>query len=272
MSSGSSRQMRRTGSQFLILAVVLLTLVGCSAGGPSEASPTTSVSTPAPTMVPPQQYCTGVQVPAGAEQRPLTAPDGSVINTVWLGSGTTAAVLLHQTDSSGLCGMLFYAAYLADHGIRSVAIDLCGYTQSFCQVSSQQDPITQVQLVSDALRGTGARRITLVGASMGGSLAVAAAAPIKADAVVDLSGPATFNSLDIKINAPTVTMPILIAFGKATDPRDLSTVRAHLAAMPTRRKQLVVLDEGHGVELLRETGSTRLSPLAGKVLAWVRGG
>ena len=69
---------------------------------------------------------TGVSVPNGVEQRPLTAPDGSVINTVWLGSGSTAAVLLHQTDGNGLCGMLFYASYLADHGIRSVAIDLCG--------------------------------------------------------------------------------------------------------------------------------------------------
>jgi dienelactone hydrolase len=223
-------------------------------------------------MVPPQQYCTGVQVPSGVEQRPLTAPDGSVINTVWLGSGATAAVLLHQTDGNGLCGMLFYASYLADHGIRAVAIDLCGYSKSFCQVSSQEDPVGQVTLATDALRAGGARRITLVGASMGGALAVAAAGPAKADAVVDLSGPVQFNGLDIKTNAPSVTMPILIAFGKATDPDDLAAVRAQLPAMPTRRKQLIVLNEGHGVELLRETGSTKLSPLAGKVLSWVRGG
>jgi dienelactone hydrolase len=164
------------------------------------------------------------------------------------------------------------ASYLADHGIRTVALDLCGYGQSFCQVSSQEDPVSQVNLAIDALRDDGARRITLVGASMGGSLAVAAASATKADAVVDLSGPARFDSLDIKTNAPTLTMPILIAFGKATDPDDLAAVRAELAAMPTQRKQLVVLDEGHGVELLREPGSTKLSPLAEKVLAWVRSG
>jgi hypothetical protein len=64
----------------------------------------------------------------------------------------------------------------------------------------------------------------------------------------------------------------LIAFGQATDPDDLAAVRAQLPTMPTRRKRLVVLDEGHGVELLQETGSTKLSPLAGKVLDWVRGG
>jgi hypothetical protein len=33
-----------------------------------------------------------------------------------------------------------------------------------------------------------------------------------------------------------------------------------------------VLDQGHGVELLRETGSIDLSPLAGEVLGWVRSG
>jgi alpha/beta hydrolase fold len=255
-----------------IAAIVLLSLVGCSGGGPSAASPSASVVMSVPTMVPPQQYCTGVQIPSGVEQRPLTAPDGSVINTVWLGSGTTAAVLLHQTDSNGLCGMLFYASYLADHEIRTVAIDLCGYSQSFCQLSSQENPVSQVKLVTDALRAGGARRITLIGASMGGSLAVAAASPTKADAVVDLSGPARFNSFDIKINAPTVTMPILIVFGKATDPDDLAAVRAQLPAMPTRRKQLVIVDQGHGVELLRERGSTELSPLAGKVLDSVRSG
>jgi hypothetical protein len=50
---------------------------------------------------------------------------------------------------------------------------------------------------------------------------------------------------DIKTNAPTVIMPILIAFGKVTDADDLAAVRAQLPAMSTQRKQLVVLDEGH---------------------------
>ena len=129
-----------------------------------------------------------------------------------------------------------------------------------------------MKLATDALRAAGARRITLVGASMGGSLAVAAAAPTKVDAVIDLSGLARFNSSDIRANAPSVTMPILIAFGKATDPDDLAAVRAQLPAMPTRRKQLVVLGQGHGVELLRETDTTKPSTLAGKVLSWVRSG
>jgi hypothetical protein len=264
-----SRRPRLDRSRLVILVVALLGF-GCSSGGLSAASPSASMS--APSMAPPHQYCTGVQVPSRVEQRPLTAPDGSVINTVWLGSGSTAAVLLHQTDTNGLCGMLFYASYLADHGIRSVAIDLCGYSQSFCQVSSHENPVGQVKLITDTLRADGARRITLVGASMGGSLAVAAASPTNADAVVDLSGPARFNSFDIKANAPTVTMPILIAFGKVTDADDLAAVRAQLPAMPTRRKQPVVLDEGHGVELLREIGSSKLSPLARKVLEWVRSG
>jgi hypothetical protein len=67
-------------------------------------------------------------------------------------------------------------------------------------------------------------------------------------------------------------MPILIAFGKETDPDDLAAVRAQLPVMATRRRQLVVLDQGHGVELLRESGSSKLSPLASKALDLVRSG
>lgn len=57
-------------------------------------------------------------------------------------------------------------------------------------------------------------------------------AGVDADAVVDLSGPARFNSFDIKTNAPAVTMPIFIAFGKRTDLDDLAAVRAQLPARP----------------------------------------
>jgi hypothetical protein len=92
------RRMHLDGSRLVVLVVVLLGLVGCSAGGLSAESPSASMS--APSMAPPQQYCTGVQVPSGVEQRPLTAADGSGINTVWLGSGSTAALLLHQTDGN----------------------------------------------------------------------------------------------------------------------------------------------------------------------------
>jgi hypothetical protein len=53
--------------------------------------------------------------------------------TVWTGDAGYP-IEPDDTDGNGLCGMLFYASYLANHGIRSVAIDLCGYSQSYCQL------------------------------------------------------------------------------------------------------------------------------------------
>jgi pimeloyl-ACP methyl ester carboxylesterase len=259
----------------LLVVTSLLAVGACSASAPrpvvEEPGGTPAVSTPSgPSFRAPQDYCSGVPVPAGAQQRVVTAPEGSAINTVWLGSGPRTAVLLHQTDGNGLCGMLFYAAYLAAHGVRTVSMDLCGYGQSFCQLPGQQDPILAVTAVVDALRADGARRVALVGASMGGSLAVHAGARVGADVVVDLSGPASFNTSDIKQDAPTITMPILIAFGKATDPTDLKAVQSELAAMPTTKKQLVRYPAGHGVDLLLDPETRHLTPLAGKVLSWVQ--
>ena len=221
-------------------------------------------------MTPPAQYCTGVHVPEGLEHQVLTAPDGSMINTAWLGSGSTAAVLLHQTDNNGLCGFLSYAGFLADQQVRVVAIDMCGYSQSFCQLDSLNDPSLQIKLVSDLLREEGAERITLVGASMGGSVAVTAGAKVQADAIVDLSGPADFNTSHISTDAPTVTMPALIAFGETTDPADLAAVKAEFDAMPTTTKKLVTVDSGHGLELLHKQDSEELTPLAHQVLTWIR--
>lgn len=253
-----------------LLAAVVLGLVGCAPPAPTPTDLPAAPATPVASMAPPQQVCTGVDIPPGVEQRVLTSSDGSSINTAWLGSGRTVAVLLHQTDGNGLCGMLFYADYLAKRGIRAVAVDLCGYSQSFCQLPFQDDPVRQVELVSDAVRAEGAGRVVLVGASMGGSLAVAAAGRVDADAVVDLSGPAQFNNLDVADDAASITMPIMVAFGKATDPADLAAVRAQLPAMPTTAKRVVVLPQGHGVELLRGADGTGFSPLARQVLDLVR--
>jgi hypothetical protein len=180
---------------------------------PTSAAPTELT---APTPIPLDRACTG-EVPPGIEQRSLSATDGSLINTGWLGSGDTAAVLLHQTDGHGLCGFLFYADYLAEQGVRVVAMDLCGYGQSFCVGRPlEQDPASQVKVVTDAVRAEGARRVVLVGASMGGSVSLTAAKAAEADAIVDISGPAEFGTSSVTDDAANVTMPALFAFS-ATD-------------------------------------------------------
>ena len=184
-----------------------LLLLGAAACGGGDPAPATSSAAPTelavPTPISIDQACTG-EVPSGVEQRSLTATDGSLINTGWLGSGDTSAVLLHQTDGYGLCGFLFYAGYLAKHGVGVVAMDLCGYGQSFCVGRPLgNDPAGQVKVVTDAVRADGATRVVLVGASMGGSVSLTAAKAVEADAIVDLSGPAVFERSSVPLTPPT---------------------------------------------------------------------
>jgi dienelactone hydrolase len=248
-----------------------LLTTGACAGNLSE--PTVSSAAPTelavPTPMPLDRACSG-EMPPGIEQRSLTAADGSFINTGWLGSGDTAAVLLHQTDGYGLCGFLFYADYLAQQGVRVVAMDLCGYGQSFCLGKPLgDDPAGQVKVVTDAVRAEGATRVVLVGASMGGSVSLTAAKAVEADAIVDLSGPAVFEKSSVTDDAGNVTMPALFAYSY-NDRSDLDAVREALPSMPSKKKEFLTYEVGHGYELLRDSASLELTPLAGRVLGWVR--
>jgi hypothetical protein len=255
----------------LVAGAALLASAACA---PEASQPGTSPSAPTelaePTPAPMNRACAG-KIPSGIEQRSLRAADGSLINTGWLGSGDTAAVLLHQTDGYGLCGFLFYADYLAKHNVRVVGMDLCGYGQTFCATALADDPAAQVKLVTDAVRADGATRVVLVGASMGGSVSLTAAKAAEADAIVDLSGPAEFQQSSLSADAGNVTMPALFAFS-GTDRDDLEAVRKALPRMPSTKKELLSYKTGHGYELLRDPTTLQMTPLATRVLRWVTEG
>lgn len=259
---------------------VVLAIAGCGSDASPESTGTKATETKAtgtasaeasstvPTQVPIQESCRGgTPPPASIRQRRIDGPGGTIINTAWLGKGSTAAVLLHQTDGNGLCGFLFYADFLARQGIQVVMMDFCGYGQSICETPPAA-PV-QVKLVTDAARAAGARKVVLVGASMGGSTAVSAARITAADGIVDLSGPAEFGNSAIAKDAANVTMPALFAFS-GTDPADRAAVRAQLPKMPTKRKVFLSYDLGHGYDLLRDTLTGELGPLAGRVATFVK--
>ena len=260
-------------SRFTYLVALLtsvLLLAACAGRGGEPANPASPTELAVPTPIPLDRACT-VEVPSGIEQRVLPAADGSLINTGWLGSGDTTAVLLHQTDGYGLCGFLFYADYLSRRGVHVVAMDLCGYGQSFCvEKPLADDPAGQVKVVTDAVRAAGATRVVLVGASMGGSVSLTAVRVADADAVVDLSGPAEFEHSSLSADAGNVTMPALFAYSN-TDPGDLSAVRKALPRMPSKKKEFLTYDTGHGYELLRDPMTLEFTPLAKRALGWVKG-
>lgn len=176
----------------------------------------------------------------------LTA-SGETLEGLTLGTGAVGIVMVHQLDED-LCQWKPYAQHLAKLGYRVLI-----FTEG-------ADPPAGVVAAAAELRHEGASRILLVGASIGGTTVLAAAALVKPPvaAVVDLSGPAELNGVDAGSVVPHLTMPILFAVGTydvgfVQDTKDLDK-----AATRSRGHQLLLVASGsHGVDLV--TGHTQTS-------------
>ena len=139
-------------------AAAAFVLAGCSSTAQTPPQPSAS-----------QQARQARIVRAGADeclddehQKKLVqyAPDGLGYLT---GTGDTAVVLMHQSDG-GLCQWTWYADGLTAKGMRGFAIDV--------KRASVDDAVGAVEY----LRSQGVKTVYLVGASMGGTIALATAA------------------------------------------------------------------------------------------------
>ena len=241
-----------------------------------QGQPTATASTTAPEPTPSTalgRRCGRPDVPARLLR--LAGPGGNTLDAAEVGAGPTVAVFVHETGGAGLCGFWPYAVWLADRGVRSVLLDLCGYGESRCDLGARfaGDPVAQTGLAVTWARAHGAHRVTLVGASMGGTVATVAARPLHASAVVDLSGPVEFIGLDTAKAAPGLDMPTLMVAADNDPDTDAGRLRAALAAAPARHKRFVTVDAGHGWDTLAagpfpEDG---FSPVADVVRRWVLG-
>ena len=126
------------------------------------------------------------------------------------------------------------------------------------------------------LRRRGVQRIALVGASMGGAIAVVAAARLHPVALVDLSGERDTTGLtpgidpDAAAAAAGVTAPALFAVAHGDRYVPVSDMRAVARRTRSAVKRVIVLpaSAGHGWDML--LGTTReWSPLAATVAAFV---
>jgi dienelactone hydrolase len=285
----------------LAVAVVVLALAaacssgsgGSAAGGPrspgSSTSPTAtgSSATPGDTATPaydpgPWRPLRGLgrcgpQPPRLAHQRFAAAVvrgPGLVLPAVTAGRGRTVAVLLHQTNGNGFCGWLSFAQRVAQvPGQTALAVDLCGYGESDCAEGSTTigRQVAQVRAAIGYARDRlGARRVVLVGASMGGSLAVLAAArDRRVDAVVDLSGPEEWGGAAVHRHGAELRAPLLVAMSDRERPVEIQSARALVDAAPPG-SAFVGAESGHGYELL-EAADGRPTPISDQVLARIAG-
>ena len=256
-----------------LLAVVLVAVAGCGGGShPVARKRAESTATAAPASAA-DRRCTEPGVRAQAVR--FRTRDGVMLSGAVVGSGPVGAVLIHEYPRD-YCGWLPYSGYLSRHGVRALLFDLRCFGRSPCP-GGRGHAIADVAAAMAELRRRGARRVALVGASMGGAIAVVAAARLHPAAVVDLSGERDTTGLTPGIDADAgaaahgVTAPALFAVARGdryVPVDDMRAVARHVRSA-TRRMIVLPAAAGHGWDLLFGT-ATEWSPLAATVAAFIR--
>jgi pimeloyl-ACP methyl ester carboxylesterase len=256
-----------------LLAALLVAVAGC--GGDSHpavhkrAAPTAAAAPASPAKRP----CGEPGVRAQAVR--FRTSDGVTLSGAVAGSGPVGAVLIHEYPRDS-CGWWPYAGYLSRHGVRALLFDLRCFGRSACP-DGRGHAIADVSAAMAELRRRGARRVALVGASMGGAIAVVAAARLHPAAVIDLSGERDTTGLTPGIDADAgaaahrVTAPALFAVARGDRYVPVADMRAVARGVRSATRRLIVLPAvaGHGWDLMFGT-ATEWSPLAATVAAFIR--
>jgi alpha-beta hydrolase superfamily lysophospholipase len=166
-----------------------------------------------------------------------------------LGRGRTGVVFAHQV-AGDRCQWLPFARELAGKGYRSLVFDMRGYGAS--AGIANVNPHLDVAAAAAELRRRGARRILLVGASMGGT-GVVGAAPLVRPVIaglVELSAPTGFGGVNALTAARRSKSPALFIAGR--DDGDFAAAsRALYRASAARDKTLLIAPTSwHGVDLV----------------------
>jgi pimeloyl-ACP methyl ester carboxylesterase len=270
----------------LVVAVAVLA-AGCSGNSSNGGQPArsngqaTTVTTLAP-LVQPSSRCGAPDVNAAVLRFP--AADGTQLDGVLVGSGPAGVVLLHQHPAD-LCGFWPYAVYLSKRGLQALAIDLRCYGESACPQAddAKSRVVDDVAGAVAALRAHGAKRIALVGASMGATTALLAGAALRPPvaAVVSLSTGkfdlatilGSSKTLDTYSAAKRLAVPVLLAVARDDPNVPVEQVQALYRMAPARDKQLAILGGSstglHGWDLLGGTNGASFTPFAAKVAGFV---
>jgi dienelactone hydrolase len=156
------------------------------------------------------------------------------------------------------CGFWPYAVKLSHGGIRSLLFNLRCFGESACpQGARHARPVSDVSGAVEEIQRLGARRVVLVGASLGGAVVIQAGAAIRplVAGVVDLSGELNLGNLlgshshlDAGAAAPRVIRPTLLAVARGDRYTPISDMKILYKRLGTSDKRLIVepFTYGHG--------------------------
>ena len=216
---------------WMVIAVVAVVVVGCSGRVPR------------------------VDI-SGSRAVSFTSSDGVELEGRLFGEGTSAVVLSHMRPADQTSWFAF-AARLADAGYLVLTYDFRGYCPGRgggCSAGQLdvaaiwQDVLGAIEFVRDR----GATRVSLVGASMGGtaSLVAASRADIDVRAVISLSAPTSIEGLVVDpavLSNVTAAKLFIAGVGDASAARDAQTL---VDQSPLPKRLVIVPADDHGTDLL----------------------
>ncbi len=184
------------------------------------------------------------------------AADGTRLVGHRFGSGRVAVVLAHESRG-WLCEWVPYAKRLAARGYLAFPFDFRGYGESQTHPASNARLDLDVAAAAKTVRGLGAKKVFLVGASIGGSAALRAAADSRppVNGVVSVSGAADL--VDAIAAVKRLRVPALFVAGRF-DPDFAAEARRLYVATASKDKKLTIVARGeHGSLLVAADANVR---------------
>src|SRR3990172_448369 len=186
-----------------MLILVCVVMIGaCTSAATTTKPPDVPTAIPAAQAIPPTTALEATQPPtaepiaeAGPREVSFQTEDGVTLSGTLFGVGGVGVVLSHMRPVDQTSWHAF-AQTLADNGYLALAYDFRGYGKSEGpQALGLID--RDVRAAVDFLRSQGAGRVVLIGASMGGTASAKVAAVVGDDGLVVLSGPQSFEGLNV---------------------------------------------------------------------------
>jgi len=217
----------------LLLPIVIA--AACSGKG---SSPATAASAP------PVNEGSGTST-GGPSPVAFTTADGETLEAVRIGSGDRWVVLAHMRPAD-MNSWAKFAATVASRGATALYFNFRGYGHSTGDGFSVAVDVTAAV---DYALSQGAAGVSVVGASMGGTGALAAAAERPLLAVATLSAPAEFEGTNALEAMPRVSAPLLVAAAEADRPYAAQAGLLVDAAGGDDAELLILSGAAHGTNL-----------------------
>jgi len=232
----------------LVAAAAVSLLAGC---GDAEPAPRTATATPSPS-------------PATGAQVTFAAPGGATVAGRVFGAGTGAVVLSNMGDNDAADWERFaptlaakgYAvltySYRYPPGTRSLTAEMA------------RGAVDDLRGAVGFVRGRGAQRVILIGASLGGMVTAKAAGALAVDGIVIMAAPADRPDFDMRVDAAelaAVAAPKLFVASDDDPTVDPTETRLLYDRSPEPKRWHTFPGTAHGTRLFATAAGADLSRL-----------